>query len=374
MKIAVHAADLDHKRIDGTRVYLLNMLKNFGRLDQNDFFDVYHQHNFNQFLTPPAFKKYRFKSIPFPIIWTQTRFSFHLWQDDPDVLWMPVQNIPAIRRSSLKTVVTVHDLAFKFFPELFPKKDLRKLNFLTDCAIKMADGIIAVSVATKKDILRFYPKIKEDKIRVIHHGFDRFLFQKKVSESESKKTLSSFKLKSKEYLLYVGAIQPRKNLIVLVEAFEKIKNKYPDLKLLIAGAPAWNFDRILERINKSIFSGDIIITGEVEFRKLPVLYNNARVFVFPSLYEGFGIPVLEAMACGVPTVLAENSSLPEVGGKAATYFNAESSEDLAICLEKNLSDENLAKQMIEKGLAQVQNFSWEKSAEETLDFIKSFKK
>ncbi len=370
MKIAIHAADLDHERIDGTRVYILNMLKNFGNLDQQDSFDIYHRGAFNPHLTPPNFSNYFFKKIPFPRFWTQTRFAWQVFCDKPQVLWMPVHNIPKFRRKTLKVVVTIHDLAFKIFPEYFPEKELAKLNSLSDYAVLNADGIIAISQATKNDILKFYPTVKAENIRVIHHGFDSQLFNQNFSDSQSEKILKSYKLKAKNYLLYVGAIQPRKNLIVLIEAFEKIKASYPEMKLVFAGAPAWNFQETLQRIKTSAFAGDIIVTGRVPFAQLPILYRSASIFVFPTLYEGFGIPALEAMACGVPAILAKNSSLPEVGSCAARYFDGGSSNQLAQCIESVLGDKILTQQMIQAGLNQASKFSWKKCAQETLNFIR----
>ncbi|HBI33728.1 MAG TPA: hypothetical protein DEA43_00145 [Candidatus Moranbacteria bacterium] len=372
MKIAIHCADLDHKRIDGTRVYLYNMLKNFGILDKKDVFELYHRGDFNPRLTPPTFPNYAVKKLSFPFLWTQTCFAWKLLFDKPDVLWMAVHNAPIVRRKNLKVVVTIHDLAFKIFPEYFPKKDLTKLNILSDLAIKNADRIIAVSQSTKKDILKFYPKVSAEKITVIHHGFDTELFSQKKSIKESSAVLGNWKLEIGNYILYVGAIQPRKNLGVLIEAFEKIKSASwrTELKLVFAGAPAWQYEDTLEKISQSKFSGDIIVTGTIPFSDLPVLYQNAAAFVFPSLYEGFGIPVLEAMASGTPVILANNSSLPEVGGEAALYFETESSDDLAGCLERVLTDKDLSATMIQKGKSRAANFSWEKCAQLTLDNIR----
>jgi len=373
MKIAIHASDLCHQRIDGTRVYILNMLKNFGKLDKQDSFFVYHKNNFNPALKPPSFPNYFFKNIPFPRFWTQTRFAWQLFRDKPGVLWMPVHNLPHWRRKKMKTVVTVHDLAFKIFPQYFPVQELSRLNKLGDHAIQNADGLIAISHATKEDILKFYPTVKAEKIKVIHHGFDAQLFNLNFSESQSKEILKSYNLQPKSYLLYVGAIQPRKNLVVLIEAFEQIKVNQPEMKLVIAGATAWNYQETLQRIKDSVFANDIVVTNRLPFDQLPVLYQGAIIFVFPSLYEGFGIPVLEAMACGVPVVLAKNSSLPEVGGCAASYFDAKSCNQLATCIEKVLKDKILAQQMIQAGLNQARKFSWEKSAQETLQLLKSIK-
>lgn len=386
MKIAIHAADLDHERIDGTRVYLFNMLKKFGEIDKDDSFLIYHQNNFNKHLTPPTLKNYLIKKITFPWLWTQTCFAWRIFWDKPNVLWMPVHNLPLLHRKSLKIVVTVHDLAFKIFPEYFTKKDLLKLNKLSDMAISKADHLIAVSEATKNDILKFYPQISAEKITVIYHGFDPNVFQLEISQKESEEILKAIspagELKPKTHILYVGAIQPRKNLGVLIEAFEEIKgytkmrssgsvssgiNK--DLKLIFAGAPAWKAEETLKKISISKFSKDIIVTGTIGPKEISALFQNAKMFVFPSLYEGFGIPVLEAMASGVPTILAKNSSLTEVGGDAALYFKTGDSADLAKCMEKIMEDENLQKELVQKGNEHVKNFSWEKCARATLDIL-----
>lgn len=370
MKIAIHAADLDHKRIDGTRVYLFNMLKNFGLIDQDDSFEIHHQKAFNARLTPPTFENYQIVEKHFPFLWTQTLFAWNLFWSKADVLWMPVHNIPIFKRRNLKVVVTIHDLAFKIFPEYFTKKDLLKLNRLADMAVTKADRLIAVSLSTKNDILKFYPSILPENIAVIHHGFDTKLFSKKCDEKENLKVLENHQLKAKNYLLYVGAIQPRKNLGVLIDAFEKLKTSHPDLKLVFAGAPAWKHEETFEKIEKSEFKNDIIVTGTVSFDDLPILYQNAKVFVFPSLYEGFGIPVLEAFASGVPVVLADNSSLPEVGGEAAIYFKTEDGNDLLKKLELVLSDDNLRDDHIKRGFDRITEFSWETCAQRTLDNIK----
>ncbi len=373
MRIAIHAADLDHKRVDGTRVYLFNMLKNFGKIDAKDSFLIYHQNDFNSQLKPPVFSNYSVKKSSFPLLWTQTAFAFEIWRDKPDVLWMPVHNLPILHRRNLKIIVTIHDLAFKIFPDYFTKKDLLKLNKLSDMAIKKADKVIAVSQSTKSDILKFYPEILEEKIAVIHHGFDAEIFQKKYSAETTNKLLESYKLKAKSYLVYVGAIQPRKNLEILIESFEKIKKESSgwrtDLKLVIAGAPAWKAENTLQKITASEFKNDIIVTGNLEFEKIAMLYQNAKIFVFPSLYEGFGIPVLEAMAAGTPVVCARNSSLVEAGGEAVLYFKTEDSNDLAVCINKIIENETLEKELIQKGFEHARKFSWEKCAQETLDYL-----
>ncbi len=364
MKIAIQAADLDAKRIDGTRVYMLNLLKYFGTLDTTDSFYIYHKNIFNAELVPPSFSNYKIIQKPARFFWTQTRFAWELIRDCPDVLWMPMAAMPIVHSRKIKTVITVHDLAFKFFPGMFPKKDLWELNFYARYAIKNADKIIAVSQSTKKDILHFYPNVDTKKIRVIYHGFDGNLFLKNGFND---------KKKTSPYLLYVGAIQPRKNLITLIDAFGEIKtkNKYPDLKLILAGEVAWQAEETLAAVQNSHFSKDIILTGRVDFSALARLYRCAEIFIFPSLYEGFGIPVLEAFSSGVPVICANNSSLPEVAGDSALYFDGKNVADLTRKIISILENDDLKKNLIEKGFVQLRKFSWEKCAKETLDFIKN---
>lgn len=369
MRIAIQASDLDSKRIDGTRVYLLNMLNRFGKISPNDDFFVFHKNGFNPELEPKNHSNYKIISKNFPFYWTQIRFAMEIWKGKYDALWMPMQALPFVRRKNLKTTVTIHDLAFKIFPQFFPKKDLRRLNLFTDFAVKKSDKIIAVSHSTKNDILKFYPMIKEEKIKVIYHGFDPKLLQEKISDEEKNKINTKYKILNTKYILYVGAIQPRKNLKELIKAFEIIKKERKDLKLVLAGGKAWMWEEVMERISRSTYHNDIIVTGTIPFSEVISLYKNASVFVFPSLYEGFGIPVLEAFACGVPVILAKNSSLLEVGGGAANYF--ESIENLCYQIREILDKEELRKEMIEKGFNQAKKFSWDKCAEETIELIKS---
>lgn len=377
MRIAIQASDLDSQRVDGTRVYLLNMLNRFGKLFPNDDFFIYHKNSFNSELTPAEFPNYQLISKNFPVYWTQTRFAAELWRGNYDALWMPMQALPFVRRKKLKATITIHDLAFKYFPNLFTPKDLRRLNLLTDFAIKHSDKIIAVSHSTKSDILKFYPNIREDKIKVIYHGFDEELFNTNYTEEEISSILSKFKILNSKFILYVGTLQPRKNLEVLVEAFEKIKNLPKsdfgrrELKLVLAGGKGWLWDNILKRITRSPYRDDIILTGTIGFRDLTVLYKNAEMLVFPSLYEGFGMPIVEAFASKIPVISAENSSLLEIGGYAVLYFNEKDPNDLALKMQNVLANKDLKNELIEKGETRLREFSWDKCAKETVEFIKS---
>jgi len=370
MRIAINAADLDHQRIDGTRIYIQNMLKNFGSLDKESQFLIYHKSEFNPELSFPVFKNYKIKNLSFPFWWTQTRFAWEIFREKPDVLWMPMHSLPFLRSKKTKTVITIHDLAFKFFPQFFTKKDLRRLNYFTDYAVRNADKLIAVSNSTKNDILKCYPKINEDKIKIIYHGYDKNLFNENISPEEIKKINTKYQILNTRYLIYVGAIQPRKNIETLIEAYKIIKKEkgLENLKLVVAGDLGWLYLPILEKIKST---EGVIYAGKFKTKDLPALMRSAEVFVLPSLYEGFGLPAIEAMACGVPVVAADNSSLSEIVGQSGILYQPNNAARLAKALREILENSTLQNRLREKGLERARDFSWEKCAKETLEWLKS---
>jgi len=294
MKIAIDVADLDHNRIDGTRVYIKNILKYFGELALQDNFFLFHKSKFNKFLKPQKFNNYQNKELGKGIWWTQLKFAKTIRKWQPDICWMPIQQIPFWRNQKIKYIVTIHDLAFKFFPKHFLLLDRLKINFYTNIAIKRADKIIAISKTTKKDILELYPKINEKKIKVIYHGFDEKNFMRKIEYNEKiqlaqKYILLNKKKKLSDFLLYVGAIQPRKDLSTLIKAFEGLKqtnnNKSKDLKLVLVGENAWKSKKIIKTIENSKFKKDIIIIflHSFKFSPLDVIYFKIVLFTQPML-------------------------------------------------------------------------------------------
>lgn len=371
MHIAIQASDLDARRIDGTRVYIYQLLKRFGTIVPDDLFSLYHRSRFNAELQPPDLPNYRFHAIRFPCAWTQTRFAFELFRIRPDRIWMPIHSVPIIRRRGAETIVTIHDLAFLFFPDHFPFLDRVKLRFFTDWAVRKSDRIIAISRNTQEDILRLYPEIAPEKIRVIHHGFDREFFQKTVADEETERFLKKIGTKKGKYILYVGALQPRKNISALIRAFDKLKQSesFGDIKLVLAGEKAWLWEEIFETARLSPHREDIVFPGRLSFSEVRTVFQNCAVFAYPSLYEGFGLPVLEGFASDVPVVCSGNSSLPEAGGDAAVYFDAKDDNALFHALEKLLTSPELREQHVRLGREQLQKFSWDTCARETLDWI-----
>ncbi len=273
-----------------------------------------------------------------------------------------------------KKVVTFHDLSFEHHPEFFSWRKRLWQRFLMDARgeAQRADKIIAVSESTKEDLVNLYG-IEPKKIKVIYSGVGS---QFKNLESGSWKVAirKKYNLPDK-FILYFGTIEPRKNLIGLIKAFELLKAKFQipnsEFKLVIAGAKGWLYQDIFRAAKESKYSREIIFTGFVEEADKPYLYNLAELFVYPSFFEGFGFPPLEAMACGLPTIVSYGSSLPEAVGQAALMVDSSNIDEMAWAMEMALTDNDLRKRLIQRGIAQAKKFSWQKCAKKTLAVLTS---
>jgi glycosyltransferase involved in cell wall biosynthesis len=229
-----------------------------------------------------------------------------------------------------------------------------------------ADKIIAVSQSTKDDLITLYG-IDSKKIKVIYSGVNEQFRQIKKLKSTTPQLIrlkKRYNLPAK-FILYFGTIEPRKNLIALIKAFELLRKKY-SIGLVLAGAKGWLYQDIFKAARESKYSRDIIFTGFIEERDKPYLYNLAEVFVYPSFFEGFGFPPLEAMACGVPTIVSVSSSLPEVIGQSALTVNPYHIDEITWAMEAILTNGDLRDWFVQKGLKQAKKFSWQKCAQETL--------
>ena len=236
--------------------------------------------------------------------------------------------------------------------------------------MKNADHFVAISEATKRDIIELY-NIQADKITKVYNG-SNIEIEDEITKEEELKIKKKFKIENSGYIFFISTIEPRKNVATLIKAFNHIKEN-SDLKLIIAGGLGWKYGDVLKLYEASKYKDDIIMPGYISKKEKKYLFENARCFVYPSLYEGFGIPVLEAMANKAIVVTTNISSLPEVGGDAAIYFdNVLNYEELAEKIEIaiNLTKEE-KQEKIEKGLEQVKKFTWDKCAKETLEVIKN---
>lgn len=271
-------------------------------------------------------------------------------------------------------VVTVHDLSFIHFPNFFSRKQRLWHSIVSDkSACLKAAAVIAVSDATKNDLLRTFG-LDRKKVFAIHPGLDHLKYHARRDSGEEA-TLKTFYGLRRPFILYLGTIEPRKNILGVIAGFEKLMavKKY-DLDLVLAGGLGWLYNRILKRIETSPFKDRIRLLGRVPEKLKPSLYRMAEVFVFPSFFEGFGFPPLEAAACGTPVVVAHNSSAFEVMQNAALYANPYDAGQIAVSLENFLSDSELKSEYVSRGLERVKNFTWDKTARQTLEVFNQVRK
>ncbi|OGH14357.1 MAG: hypothetical protein A2687_01885 [Candidatus Levybacteria bacterium RIFCSPHIGHO2_01_FULL_38_26] len=329
-------------------------------------------------------------------LWTQFALPLNLYLERPrpDVFFSPTHYAP--RFSPVPTVISIMDLSYIHFPQLFKKSDLYQLKNWTSYSLHNAKKVLTISKASRNDIIKEY-KVAEDKVVVTYPGIKseirnpRFAARRAKFETNTKykkqmkKTLKDKYGINGEYILFVGTLQPRKNIERLIEAFsllchpkrsEGSRDSSPanrraqnDIQLVIVGKKGWLYEDILKAPKKFEIKDKVKFLDFVSDEDLPGFYENAICFVLPSLYEGFGLPVLEAMKYGCPVITSSVSSLPEAGGDAALYINPLDVEDIAKNLELIINNSELRKKLIEKGYEQVKKFSWEKTARETLDVL-----
>lgn len=284
-----------------------------------------------------------------------------------DVIFSPHFNSLAVKNTP--HIVTFHDLSFVRSPEFFSLR--KKLwHFLEGPKhqAESADKIIAVSNSTKSDLIDFY-KVPDEKISVVYSGINPFFFEK-VSEEKLRDFRKSRGLE-KPFILFVGTIEPRKNIISTIRLLNILKQKksFSDLRLVIVGARGWLYNEIFTEAKRSQFKDDIVFWGNASFEELRNLYQLAQVFVYPSFFEGFGLPPLEAQASGLPVVASNSGSLPEILKDSAFIVNPRNIDELVSATERVLGDFFVREGLREKGLKNARGFSWGKTAEETMSIL-----
>jgi len=356
-------ANIDKKV--GIGEYAYELLLQFSKAKGDVKFEVYLKEN-PRIEMPVPTSNFKYKIVGPKKLWTQFGLPLNLFLGKrPNIFFTPTHYAP--RFSPIPTAISIMDLSFIHFPNLFAKKDLYQLTNWTRYSVKNASKIFTISKSSKDDIINEYG-VDDKKIFVTYPG---------IKEGSNARILTMDDLRKKfgidkDYILFVGTLQPRKNIVKLIEAFSKIERE--NLILIIVGKKGWLYEDILSAPQKFGVGERVKFLDFVEDKDLPSLYKNALCFVLPSLYEGFGLPVLEAMKYGCPVLTSNVSSLPEAGGDAAIYFDPTDAEDIASKIEKVISNPKLRQELIEKGYNQIKKFSWEKTAKETLRVLEDLGK
>jgi glycosyltransferase involved in cell wall biosynthesis len=364
MSIGVDGNDANVDQQVGVSVYTLNLLQYFqSHATAERKFKIYLREQPKTHLPPPT-EFYEYKVIPAGFLWSQIFLPMSLnTKKEIDVFFSPAHYTP--RFCPVPLVVTIHDLAYFYYPQEFLKKDLFKLQNWTKDSIEKAQKIITVSKTTKKDVLKFY-SVDESKIAVVYNGYEKHVHHDDIKKEE---VLNRWNLSPQKFVLYVSTLQPRKNVITLIRAFNAYLKDNPDFKLVLTGKKGWMFETIFKEVENLELTEKVIFTDFVSDAEVNVLYQNAFCFVLPSLYEGFGIPVLEAMSHSCPVITSFSSSLPEVGDEACLYFDPKSEKDLLDKLRVMQLEKGLRDDLIKKGLERVKLFSWTTCGQQTLEVI-----
>jgi len=336
--------------------------------------------DFVVFLSPENFDEFTInsahvKKVKLNIAWyswqEQLLMPWYIWRERLDLIHFPHFNVPIL--TPTKLVVTLHDLILTHFPTIRATTKNRLIYRLKNLAYRLvlkvaifrAVKIIAVSEFTKQDIMQNFPEAT-GKIIVTYEGVSNLargrdsLF---VAKLDSEEMLDKYHL-GKNFLLYVGNAYPHKNLETLLKVFNRLRSEHPYLKLVLVGKDDYFYSRIrlyassLNLWQKENLNSPVVFTGYVPDAQLEIMYQEARAYVFPSLYEGFGLPPLEAMSRSCPVISSDRASLPEILGSAALYFNPEDEEDMASKIKLILKNEDLRNELIEKGIAKSRKYNW----------------
>ncbi len=367
MKIGIdaHAAEKDGT---GNCTYIRNLLLELKEIDkENEYIfyvtDINHPFykNFSQN------EKLKIKQLPIktPFLRIPIFLAKETFKDSLDILHVQYISPPFFKG---KLVVTIHDLCFLHFPESFSKFEVFRSKILIPFTAKKADKVITGSNFSKNDIISNY-KINSQKIEVIPYGVSSN-FKPIKNEEKIKNVLKKYNI-SGEYILTVGRLNPRKNLLSLVKAYNILKkNKKIPHKLVIAGKEDYNSKETIKFVKKMDCYKNIIFTGFVRDEDLPYLYNGADIFVYPSLFEGVGLPVLEAMSCGIPVITSNTTALKEIIGNAGIAINPFNIDEIAQAIFQIISDRNLKSDYIKKAFIRAKEFSWKLTAQKTLKIYK----
>jgi glycosyltransferase involved in cell wall biosynthesis len=360
----------------GNETYIRNLIKALAAIDSENRYTIY-------LAQPDAAVEWRegfarqFPNFsirllpkPTPIVRVPVFLAYELRRRPVDVLHVQYTAPPFC---PAPVVATIHDLAFEHLPETFTRRGSLQLKLTVRRTARRAARIATVSEYSRQDLLRTYG-LPPEKVVVTYNGVESHFTPDPAGPDEAAAIRARFQI-GREYLLAVGSLQPRKNLVRLIRTYAKLRAERPGFtpQLVIVGRKLWLADSIFDEVKRQPWADDVILTGYVTDADLPALYRGAAAFVYPSIFEGFGLPPLEAMACGTPVVTSNTSSLPEVTGDAALLVDPHSEDQIADALLQITGNEALRSRLRAAGLEQAKRFTWRDAAARTLQLYRESK-
>ena len=381
MKIGIDIRCLSEGRRTGVEEYSLNLLEKILKEDSDNKYVLF----LNSWKKPKLeidflknHKNVELKISRFP----NKILNFFLWYFDwpkldkliggVDVFFMPNLNFVALS-PKVKLILTVHDLSFEYYPETFSwKRRLWHIFINPQKIIRRADKVLAVSDSTRNDLIGFY-KINPAKVETVYNGVGEVFGRIDRNDSRLLKIKEKYALPF-NFILFLGTFEPRKNIGGIVRAYERMRqeggSQLEKYKLVIAGSEGWKSAKLKREIKKSSLAKDIYQVKFIDEEDKVFVYNLAALFVYPSFFEGFGLPPLEAIKCGVPVIVSDNSSMVETVGEAGILTDAFSADEIALAMKEFLIDKELKKEFYPAGIRQAQKFTWTKAAKKFLEIVK----
>jgi glycosyltransferase involved in cell wall biosynthesis len=364
MRIGIDATALPPQPV-GAGNYIIQLIRALASLNVNDEFVIFAHQKGHALINLSQEDSFEWiiledRNPGSRLIWEQTLFPQLVKKSGVNLLHSLHYTRPM--KLPCASVVTFHDMTFFLYPELHTRAKRLFFPLAIRASARRADALIAVSESTRQDVIRVLG-ISPEKIITIQSGVDPAF--RPINDTVAKGKIAEKYDLPERFILYVGLIEPRKNLPMLISAFKRFIDSGKDYKLVLVGSYGWMYEKLLKQINNLDLEGMIYFTGYVSQEDLPLVYNLSSLFVYPTIYEGFGLPVLEAMACGVPVITTDVSSLPEIVGEAGMLVPVNDVEALYGAMIAVLGDEDLRRKMINKGMQRAAKFTWEQTAKLT---------
>lgn len=380
MNIAIDIRCLMNPNYSGVAQYTYNLLDHLFKIDRDNHYKLFYNSSQDISQNLPKFEhpNVEFYGFKYPNKLLNSAFLFLNYPEienminGSDVFFIPNPNFCALSASTRKTI-TIHDLSFELFPHFFSFKQRLWHKFIRPRhLVEQSNKVIADSHNTKNDLINIY-KVEPKKIKVIYPGINHEVYQPiDKTDTKLKSITAKYQLPQK-FILYLGTIEPRKNIEGIIEAFNlfKITDTQNEIQLVIAGGRGWKDERIYKIAADSPFTDQIHFIGYIPENDKQYIFNLAELFIFPSFYEGFGLPAIEAQACGIPVIAGLNSSFPEIVADSGLLVNPDNINEISWAISQILSNQTLKQTLIDKGLINSQRFSWSSCARETLNYLLS---